>query len=185
MLFTVLLIISFSSAYLTNRLPEFELYDATNPNFVLSSRDDVLFLLYKDYVKVQNVNTVFLIEGGILKQGEKDVCSDGISGRVLRMCKNSDESLDWRIVESPEDEKIYILRDVRDSNKCAVYIEPEKEKQRNIGIDLCSSSDVIRFRLVDMNDYSQINYNGSPYWNGIGSHYNPLVPGNLTPPYFI
>lgn len=146
---SVLLLIS-NIVHATALHHEFELYDEHNPGLILAVRDDVLFFIYERDSRIQKEITVFNVANEVLKQGNKNVCSDGVSGRDLRLCKYADIFSEWRLRPVPGKYKIFELRNWNDQ-RCAVY-GAFVRNERNIEIGPCFGN-VIRFRAVNMDEY--------------------------------
>lgn len=123
---------------------EFMFYDSMNPDFILAIGKGELFFIEEEEASTQRVQTLFEVKDGRVRLDHKELCSDGNTGRVFRMCKVFDFSSSWRLEEARENPGIYELR-CRDGQKCAVYGSDRGEK-RDIDVGTCWG-DVVKFKL--------------------------------------
>lgn len=192
-LFNILVLIVRSSCSITIER-EFELYDGANPSFILVARDETLLLLNEKDARIQRANTVFRTrDGGKLIQDREEVCSDGQTGRVLRLCKYADEYSIWKLKQIPNHFEMFELRSW-DGLRCAAYGGVENNEVK-IQIGNCHVN-VIKFKVLGMDEYMTETYerkmlDGVNYWQDMTSGswpeprtlnrpYDPLVPEKLT-----
>lgn len=172
---------------------EFELYDGINPQYMLASREDSLFFINEKNAKIQKANSVFTIQNNTLKLGNKSICSDGLSGKVLRLCEYSSMYPIWKLVPVPNEYEMYELR-TADGKRCAVY-GPTEDEERIVTIDSCQSHS-IKFKLLEFDEYLTKSYDermtdGIRFWPtskmggwpdtpGLNGRYNPIIPEKIT-----
>lgn len=183
--------ISICARTLVNK--EFELYDGNNPQYMLGSREDSLFFINEKNSKIQKANTVFKIVDNMLKLGNKTICSDGMSGKVLRLCEYAVATPVWKLVPVPNEYEMYELR-TENGKRCAVY-GPTEDEERVITIDACQDHG-IKFKLMEFDEYLTKSYDdrmtdGIRFWPtskmggwpdtpGLNGRYNPIIPEKLT-----
>lgn len=172
---------------------EMELYNALDPEFILALRDGVLMFINVETARLQNASTVFTTDNSLLKQGTAAACSDGITGKVLRLCSFGGDTSYWRLKQVPNEYEVFELRNW-DGTRCAVYgILTGKELTIEVGP--CVGQRVM-FKALDMGEYltegyenkmaAGLRYSPNP---GMGvfpeprlgnRHYEPLIPERFT-----
>lgn len=192
MLIYILLSLIQASKIVTEK--EFELYDGNNPEYMLAARDETLFFITSKDSRIQKANTVFKISKGALKMGFKSICSDGMSGIVLRLCEYSNVYPDWKLIQQPNEYEMYQIR-TADGKRCAIY-GPLENEERRITIGSCQDTITIKFKLMEFDEYLTKSYDekmadGVKFWPStkmsgwpetreLNGHYNPLIPERLT-----
>lgn len=138
-------------------IPEFELYDASDPNYILASREDILYLINEKVARIKRASAVLEMNGTLLRQERTRVCSDGMSGNVSRICKLSDVFSQWKLQKVPNVHEHYELKNWDESAR-AVYESTIDNGKRDIGIGSCPSDDLEEFKIVGMHDYLTQHY---------------------------
>lgn len=172
---------------------ELELYNGIDPSFILAIRDGTLLFINEKNARLQRANTVFTTKDGVLAQDDEEVCSDGQTGRVLRMCKYTDEYSVWRLKQIPNEYEMFELRSW-DGRRCAVY-GGIRDGEGMIKVGSCHVN-VVKFKVLGMDEYLTEPYkkemlDGVRYWPDLpegpwpeprvlSTRYNPLIPERLT-----
>jgi len=172
---------------------ELELYDGADPSFILAVRDGTLLFINESDARLQRATTVFRTKNDVLVQEDEEVCSDGQTGRVLRMCKYSDEYSLWKLRQVPNTDEMFELRSW-DGRRCAVHGSME-HNEMTIRVGSCHIN-VVRFKVLGMDEYLTDTYkremlDGVRFWPDtregpwpeprvLSTRYDSLIPEKLT-----